>query len=481
MKKHCIAFFLLLTLLLCAGCSLPALSEEAKESRQRLEKLEAMAVDYTPDLIRSSMEAAVAKGETKSELCVRFPEGSGLTAELLGEEITGASKESFEIGYFTERIAYSIKQEESFRHVSIDYTYNSKQADRDDYLPGGRFDFGLYAKDVCADLLRDASAREASVSTAVFRTDGSADAQTVESDLLDTYYADEYLLYAMTDLRYEINDDYPDRIILSLRPKYRAGRANDIFDLVGNSDLSLVEHLIRENNQWESPVAIHMPSDRDEDDIAFLVEVAFKNDCADVTSEPFQYWVETYEGKSGAILTVTFDYHPDPETRAAKQAEFKEALNAAAAELSEELALSEGYFGDERDAYYLIANYICDHVDYDDDLADLVNAGTELSSEQSFETSAYGALIDGWSICSGYAALFKALCDAMDLPSWLVIGDVPDDEGSFSHAWNAVYVNGGIRYVDTTFMDSGFSETYFLFEDYTVDDRMTASGWVMPW
>ena len=63
---------------------------------------------------------------------------------------------------------------------------------------------------------------------------------------------------------------------------------------------------------------------------------------------------------------------------------------------------------------------------------------------------AYGALMEGKSVCQGYAYAFKLLCDKAQIPCWIVTGTYGDEP----HAWNYVWVDNNYYLVDVTWDDA---------------------------
>ena len=61
--------------------------------------------------------------------------------------------------------------------------------------------------------------------------------------------------------------------------------------------------------------------------------------------------------------------------------------------------------------------------------------------------TAYGILINRLGVCSGYAAAYKLIADAVGLPSIVVTGFL---EGFLPHAWNRVYIDGHWHTIDVT-------------------------------
>lgn len=112
--------------------------------------------------------------------------------------------------------------------------------------------------------------------------------------------------------------------------------------------------------------------------------------------------------------------------------EYKQRLNEAA-----ENAPIEGETRYEK--LKSIHDYICNFTYYD--------------LEAPFSTSAVGAIVEPGAVCEGYAEGFKFICDSLDIPCILVVGNFSstDDEG---HMWNYVQMEDGKWYaIDVTWDD----------------------------
>ncbi|WNM26400.1 DUF2510 domain-containing protein [Demequina capsici] len=123
---------------------------------------------------------------------------------------------------------------------------------------------------------------------------------------------------------------------------------------------------------------------------------------------------------------------------------------------------------------YALASAIHDAVvaanDYDyaavDEADRGYDSGTSAVVAQSQE--AYGALVEGSSVCTGYAQAYELLADAVGLSSVIVTGDADNGESIAAHAWNKVLINGEWVLVDTTWDDVlawGSSHSYFAVPD----------------
>lgn len=107
--------------------------------------------------------------------------------------------------------------------------------------------------------------------------------------------------------------------------------------------------------------------------------------------------------------------------------------------------------GDTYDDIKMVHDYLVDNISYD----------TTLQKENIYNV--YGALINGESVCEGYARSFKYLLDEMGIPCILGIGKGTNSQGNTeNHAWNYVELDGDWYAIDTTW-----------------DDPITNGGWFM--
>ena len=87
-----------------------------------------------------------------------------------------------------------------------------------------------------------------------------------------------------------------------------------------------------------------------------------------------------------------------------------------------------------------------------------------------------GPLLEGLSVCEGYAKAFKLFCNRMNIPCIIVTGAGYTDKGAEAHAWNAVQMEDGNWYaVDVTWDDqtSGIFYDFFLVGGESVPEHFT--------
>ena len=77
-------------------------------------------------------------------------------------------------------------------------------------------------------------------------------------------------------------------------------------------------------------------------------------------------------------------------------------------------------------------------------------------SGSPYNQSAYSAIVNGQSVCAGYAEAMMCVCNALGIPAITVTSD--------DHEWNEVYLEGNWYIVDATWDDDdpGISYGYFL-------------------
>ena len=118
------------------------------------------------------------------------------------------------------------------------------------------------------------------------------------------------------------------------------------------------------------------------------------------------------------------------------------------AQLSEGISKAKSDIGTPGNNYQTIKaihNFVCTNVDY-------VPEGVNLLDDK-YQT-VHSALIDGKTVCAGYAKLFKLLCDEYGIPCILVSGTGTNNTGvTEDHMWNYVKLGGSWYAVDCTWND----------------------------
>lgn len=150
--------------------------------------------------------------------------------------------------------------------------------------------------------------------------------------------------------------------------------------------------------------------------------------------------------RKGTAVRVSYDESEKDQAR--KQEEIKNKVTEIISQI-----VTDDMTDEEKEL--AINQYLCDTIEYDE--AALANAEENnfMYVDESFNDSftAYGALLNGRCVCAGYAAAFKLLSDAAGLESIVVTGVL---DGSLSHAWNKVNIDGEWHIVDVTNNDNEY-------------------------
>lgn len=176
-------------------------------------------------------------------------------------------------------------------------------------------------------------------------------------------------------------------------------------------------------------------------------------------SEWVSGWVYPAEGNDRIAVLELYEYVSDDVRRSLSQ----EALLAAQA-IAQEVQES-GAKGDKA-LYRAAHDALIRRVQYNDEIAALTE-GAVMSAADMQKKAAYGALVLGDTVCTGYARAYKAVCNALSLPCCVVYGEQDGGE----HAWNAVLQDGDVYYVDCTFSDTGGSGAYAWMTEKDLRDR----------
>lgn len=167
-----------------------------------------------------------------------------------------------------------------------------------------------------------------------------------------------------------------------------------------------------------------------------------------VGDHPELFWVETgYSCKrtrDGSIVEISLSFYELSERLESAQREFENAAEVilqGARELATEA---------EKEKY--VHDALVEQIRY--------------SIAAPMNQSAYSALVNGETVCAGYARAFQYLMQQLGIPCYYCTGYSGED-----HAWNIIYVDGLFRNVDLTW-DDGDTVSY---EYYNCSDKAFAS------
>ena len=191
-----------------------------------------------------------------------------------------------------------------------------------------------------------------------------------------------------------------------------------------------------------------------------------------VLMNSFLRYIDKENTTEETFLSVQPQMIIDPLVLANAEAELKKALDDI------EASIRSSGETDPKKLYLQAAKEVNERTVYDEETK--ASIFEERRSElQWMQSSAYGALIMGDTVCTGYAIAFKAICDRMGLPCWVVSGEYKGE----GHAWNIVNINGVNYYIDCTFADtSGNNKWLFMTEaEYKAEAYKMSEGFIIPW
>jgi len=174
---------------------------------------------------------------------------------------------------------------------------------------------------------------------------------------------------------------------------------------------------------------------------------ALRNVIAAVYNDhPELFWLDTaYSCKhlgNGACVEINLQFN--------RAADNPEAENAAFDKAAQDILTPARDFADTYDKERYVHDQLMQRTDY------------VRSAEMS--QSAYSALVNGRTVCAGYARAFQYLMQQLGVPCYYCTGYAGED-----HAWNIIKLEDGYYNVDVTWDDTG-EGTYDYFnktdEDY---------------
>ncbi len=193
--------------------------------------------------------------------------------------------------------------------------------------------------------------------------------------------------------------------------------------------------------------------------------------CALTYEHPELFWLRSgfYYSESHDLFEVTgvieitltnysyWDYSLDKQNMMVQLDEEVEKVAAQAL----------GYKTDyERIQYvhdYLIENAVYDY----DSLDEYYDTLHDASCEYIF--SAYGCLVNGRTVCAGYAKAFQLIMNKLGYDCMYVVGDAGGP-----HAWNCIYVENEGYYVDVTWDDADYKYDEPIYEYFCITSEALA-------
>ena len=112
----------------------------------------------------------------------------------------------------------------------------------------------------------------------------------------------------------------------------------------------------------------------------------------------------------------------------------------------------------DEDKVLAIHDYIINHTKYD--------VLREKGTSKYKSNTAYGALIEGYAVCGGYADAMSLFLNRFNIKNFKISTD--------THVWNAIYINGNWLHLDLTWDDpvlENSTEDTLLHKFYLIDTK----------
>lgn len=378
-------------------------------------------------------------------------------------EVERTLSRRYDCAYNVDTVTWAVVDYKSYIYVKFSILYEANLPPRPPIRAFDSLHWGEIVTDMLADKETDyavciprADVEETELKAALAHAPESADAAS--------------LAYLTENSGWYVSE-YEDYWIAGMELVFREGTCalQDMYHV--ESPYEAVCYLIDAMLTGDETVTMYvanMPKDR----LQLLWDTARINDGADMVEESLTGKAMYWDNADGSyICEICSQYSGGAATREKYRLELMAVLNELEAEIRDAAPATE------EDTYRLIAQTVAERAAYDDKVSK-ASVEQALTPDMRYIRTAYGALVEQDSVCTGYAAAFKALCDRFELPCWVMLGSFDD----IGHAWNIVLLDGEVRYVDATFLDTARSNKHLLFtqEEYEKRHYILEEGYVTP-
>ena len=167
----------------------------------------------------------------------------------------------------------------------------------------------------------------------------------------------------------------------------------------------------------------------------------------------YHYQFQTAETKNGYELKLKLQYIMGQEEAAEKNKLYEARVNA--------IVESAQQIPDLFTQVLFVHDYILSTTKYDKSLA-------ESNDNSHLDLSAYGCLVNGNTICSGYALAFRSIMQRLGIECGVEFNTYAEITLANGHVWNYCKLDGEYYYFDLTWDDTGFdSDTYRPYLEYS--------------
>jgi len=193
--------------------------------------------------------------------------------------------------------------------------------------------------------------------------------------------------------------------------------------------------------------------------------------CAITYDHPELFWVQcgyrftethTLFEKNGDV-DVEFIYYSYWEYSLDKKQKIQALENAANA-----VAAQASQYGTDYERIQFVHDYLVENACYDfDGLNEYYKSMHDSACEYIF--SAYGCLVNGKTVCSGYAKAFQMIMQKLGYNCLYVVGDAGE-----AHAWNCIFIEDEGYFLDVTWDDPDFEYDEPAYEYFCITSESLA-------
>ncbi len=160
---------------------------------------------------------------------------------------------------------------------------------------------------------------------------------------------------------------------------------------------------------------------------------------------PELFWVDTSYSykytKSGKCVQITLNFNA----------------------LSSNIDQAKTYFNSKANSIIQRANTLSSDYEKEKYVHDAILELAEYDENAALSQSAYSALVNGKTVCAGYARAFQYIMIKLQIPTYFVVGYAQED-----HGWNLVKLSDGFYNVDLTWDDDN-NDSYAYFNKTDAD------------
>jgi len=459
MKKTKLLIFLMLMALLFAGCGV---------SQEKLMKQGVYTELYSSDLLAEKIQNAVLSGDLDFQV----------TYFGSIEDLEPLSDLTWKKGYVNNRyVDYVEADYQEFKgYLIADYTVHTMEKHMLDSMPREDDGLAVFFPDLGGidRCMTDMMGQRTDPARYLFKnTLAPAELNETLNQILYEYQHNSYAYpYMVSSLAWTVTS-YDDVTELELDPVYREG-AKNIGELPRVSTvqqyIEAVSDIWNENGGSDADVIMeNLPLEEEEIFDALMIAEA---NAALIPCEADEVSYVQYAGfENMYVLSARLSM---PFT-AQDMAPLQDKLAAEIEETAQEIMAE---YDRPKDRYRAAYRAVTEAAEYDEEVAEATEEQA-VTEYMRILRSAYGALVEGSTVCTGYAKAYKALCDYMGLEC-IMINGTQDEVG---HAWNMVMLEGVPYYVDCTYGDTGGGSEYCLFSaeelkerDYVIDREYSVYG-----